>query len=122
MKKKILLLLLAMCLFLCSCKTVIPNSEEAKEKLENLGYTVDLQVQRGNSQEEYSVDQVVILNAYRDGELQLQVYYFCKEEDTEKFYNAHSESLKKNQQVFKKNRYSIYRGTVAGRDDFLREE
>lgn len=106
-------------ILLSSCKAVtIPNSHEAKNKLEELGYTVSLEIQYGDMVKAYGIDQVTILSADK-GESFLQVYYFTNKEDTDTFYQARSASLSRNVEIAKKNKYSIYRGSKSAVEDFL---
>lgn len=120
MKRFYSLILLFVSLFLLSaCATVtIPNSAEAKEKLEALGYTVSLEIQYGDMVKGYGIEQVTILSADK-GEDFIQVYYFTNKEDTDTFYEARSASISRNVEVAKKNKYSIYRGSKASVEDFL---
>ena len=113
------ILLCLICLLFSSCTTVtIPNSAEAKEKLEKLGYTVSIEIQYGEMVASYGIDQVTILSADKEDDF-IQVYYFTNKEDTNTFYEARSASISRNVEVAKKNRYSIYRGSKASVEDFL---
>ncbi len=119
--KKILSIFLLLILFvpLCSCSTVtIPNSAEAKVKMENLGYTVQLDVQYGDMVAVYNIEQVTILTADKGDDF-IQVYFFANEEDTDTFYKDRARSLTRSVEVARKNKYSIYRGTKVAVDDFL---
>ncbi len=107
------------CSICTSCATVvIPNSAEAKEKMESLGYSVQVDVQYGDMVSVYNIDQVTILTADK-GEDFIQVYFFTNEEDTETFYKDRARSLTRSVEVARKNKYSIYRGTQTAVDDFL---
>lgn len=102
-----------------SCSTVtILNSAEAKEKMESLGYSVQLDVQYGDMVEIYHIDQVTILTADK-GDDYIQVYYFTNQADTDRFYKDRARSLTRGVEVARKNKYSIYRGTQRAVDDFL---
>ena len=120
--KKIFVGLFAFLFFIplfSSCKTVtIPNSAEAKAKMEELGYTVQVDVQYGDVLEVYKIDQVTILTADKGDEF-IQVYFFTKKEDTDTFYKDRARSLTRGVEVARKNKYSIYRGTQSAVDDFL---
>ena len=104
-----------------SCSTLtIPNSAEAKEKMEALGYTVQVDVQYGEMVAVYDIDQVTILTADK-GEDFIQIYFFTNKEDTDKFYKDRARSLTRSVEVARKNKYSIYRGTQTAVNDFLSE-
>jgi hypothetical protein len=120
MKKFFSILSLCLVFFLLSsCRAVtIPNSQEAKEKLEALGYTVSLEIQYGDMVKAYEIDQVTILSADKGDDF-IQVYYFTNQEDTNTFYEARSASISRNVEVSKKNKYSIYRGSKSSVEDFL---
>ena len=116
-----------MSLFLCviiavsvsgCAKTVIPNSVEAKKKMEELGYVTSLSIQTEKEVVVFDVKQITSLTAEKNGDF-LEVYYFTSEEDTEKFYEIRSHTLRSNVEVIKKNRYSVYRGTKQAVQDFL---
>lgn len=108
-------------LLLVSCSTVtIPNSAEAKEKMEELGYSVKVDVQYGDMVEVYKIKQVTILTADKGDDF-IQVYFFTNQEDTDTFYKDRPRSLTRGVEVVRKNKYSIYRGTQAAVDDFLSE-
>ena len=122
--KKITFLLLALVLLLpvfTSCASVtILNSEEAKKKMEDLGYTVQIDVQYGEMVAVYKIDQVTILTADKGDDF-IQVYYFTNQDDTDTFYKDRARSLTRSVEVARKNKYSIYRGTQTAVDDFLSE-
>ena len=122
MKGKILAVFFAAVLFLCSCSVVMPGSDEAKLKLENAGYEVERVLVTGVDAQEQGIQQMVQLNVYEEDTLVLQIYYFSNEEDADHFYDEHRDSLMRGQEVFKKNKYSIYRGTVRARDALLKED
>lgn len=114
-------LVICLLLLLVSCSTVtIPNSAEAKEKMEALGYSVKVDVQYGDMVEVYEIDQVTILTADKGDDF-IQVYFFTNQEDTDTFYKDRPRSLTRGVEVVRKNKYSIYRGTQAAVDDFLSE-
>ena len=116
-----LLLLIVMTPLIASCSTVtIPNSAEAKEKMESLGYSVKVDVQYGEMVAVYKIKQVTILTADKGDDF-IQVYFFTNEEDTDTFYKDRARSLTRSVEVARKNKYSIYRGTQAAVDDFLSE-
>ncbi len=117
---KIVFCLLLMMAVLSSCaKTRILNSEEAAEKLRELGYLVNVDIQHGDAVKAYGITQVTVLSADLEDEF-IQVYYFTCEEDTETFYKAKVKSLSSGVEVVKKNKYSIVRGTVKASQDFLK--
>ena len=121
MKKSVRIFLCAFSflLLLTSCsKTRILNSEEAAEKLVELGYVVNRDIQYGEDVAFYNISQLTILSADL-GEDYIQVYYFTNKEDTETFYKAMAKSLTSGVEVAKKNQYSIYRGTEKAVNDFL---
>ena len=119
MKWKLFLLTLVSALFLSSCAlTVIPNSAEAKERMENLGYSVNMFIQYGDDVSMQNITQVTILNASLDDDY-LQVYFFANEEDTDTFFEERKNTLGKDTEVIRKNKYSIYRGTEKAVNDFL---
>lgn len=122
--KKITFLLLALVLLLpvfTSCASVtILNSEEAKKKMEDLGYTVQIDVQYGEMVAVYKIDQITILTADKGDDF-IQVYYFTNQDDTDTFYKDRARSLTRSVEVARKNKYSIYRGTQTAVDDFLSE-
>lgn len=119
MKKISCFTLIVLMLFsLVSCTTSIPNSAEAKEKMEALGYDVELSVQYGKAVTGVGVQQITFLFCDK-GEDFLQAYFFTNEEDTKKFYKDNCLSLESDVEVIKKNRYSIYRGTKVAAEDFL---
>ncbi len=114
-------LMICLLLLLGSCSTVtIPNSAEAKEKMEELGYSVKVDVQYGDMVEVYEIEQVTILTADKGDDF-IQVYFFTNQEDTDTFYKDRPRSLTRGVEVVRKNKYSIYRGTQAAVDDFLSE-
>ena len=113
----LIVLLIAPLCFSCSTVT-IPNSAEAKEKMEELGYSVQLNVQYGEMVAVYNIDQVTILTADKGDDF-IQVYFFTNKEDTDTFYKDRARSLTRSVEVARKNKYSIYRGTQAAVDDFL---
>lgn len=118
--KRVLILVLALA-FLFSfsaCSTKIPTSAEAKEKMQALGYDVDLSVQYGSDVAVQGIQQVTFLFCDKDDDF-LQVYFFTNKEDTDKFYKENQKSLEYDVEVIHKNRYSIYRGTKAATEDFL---
>ena len=108
-------------LFLLSgCVTRVPNSEDAKAKLEEKGYAVDLIVLDPEDQEKEGAEQVVMLNAYtQDGETALQVYFFTNAQATNDFFEEKSVSLRSDVEEFHKYKYSICRGTHQAVQDFL---
>lgn len=117
----VFIIILILIPFCASCTTVtIPNSAEAKEKMEALGYTVQVDVQYGEMVAVYNIDQVTILTADK-GEDFIQVYFFTNAEDTDNFYKDRARSLTRSVEVARKNKYSIYRGTQTAVDDFLSE-
>ena len=107
-------------LFLTSCTTRIPNSEEAKTRMEFRGYTTSLSHILGYEAELLHVRQVTVLTAQKEGEY-LQVYFFANEEDTNTFYEENRKAILYDIPVVEKNRYSIYRGTENAVNDFLNE-
>ena len=114
----LLIILISVSIF-ASCSTVtIPNSEEAKEKMEALGYTVQIDVQYGEMVAVYNIDQVTILTADKGDDF-IQVYFFTNKEDTDKFYKDRARSLTRSVEVARKNKYSIYRGTQTAVNDFF---
>lgn len=117
MKKLCLIFLVFASVLLSSCTTV-PTSVEAKEKMESLGYTVELFTKYGDEVANQGITQVTVLRATKDKEF-LDAYFFANEEDTDTFYSGRSKSLSADVEVLKKNRYSIYRGTQNAVDDFL---
>ena len=117
MKKSLLLLLTMLALFLSSC-TTIPGSKDAKQKLEELGYSVNMFTQAGNEVSDQNITQVTVLRATKDRDF-IDVYFFANEEDTDTFYSNRTKSLSADAEVVKKNKYSIYRGTKQGVEDFL---
>ena len=121
MLKKIVPPLLTALIFLTACTTVIPGSVEAQERFEKAGYEVERIVHSGEDAEEQGLKQLVLINVYQGDKVVFQAYYFCSEEDCERFYQDHQDSLPRDQEVFRKNKYSIYRGTLAARDVFLGE-
>jgi len=120
MKKRLLCFLLVIAtLILSSCTTVIPNSTEAKAKLEALGYSVDLVVEEGENSEVYGkITQITTLSAIKDRNF-LCVYFFANEEDTNTFYQDHIYSINSDAEVVRKNKYSIYKGSRQAVEDFL---
>lgn len=117
MKKTLLLILICFSFLLSSCSVTIPTSTEAKEKLEELGYTVSLNISFGSDVAHEGITQVTILKANL-GDDYIQAYFFANEEDTETFYKAREKAFT-SADVTKKNKYSIYRGTEKAVDDFL---
>lgn len=117
MKKALLILPIVFGLLLSSC-TTIPGSKDAKQKLEELGYTVELFTQTGDAVADQNISQVTVLRATKDHEY-IDVYFFANEKDTDTFYSNRSKSISANAEVVKKNQYSIYRGTKQGVKDFL---
>lgn len=121
MKKiiKLSLCVFSFVLLFSSCaKTRILNSKEAAEKLGELGYVVNLDIQYGEDVSSYGIQQLTILSADL-GEDYIQVYYFTSEEDTDTFYKAMAKRLTSGVEAVKKNKYSIYRGTEKAVEDFL---
>jgi len=120
--KKIVICFLALmcfCFVFCSCTSVtILNSSEAKLRMEEKGYAVDVSLRNGENAASFQVQQVTILNAQKGDEF-LQVYYFTNEEDTETFFNMRANSIMDGVDIAKKNKYSIYRGTEQAVEDFL---
>jgi len=117
LKKSFFLVLICLSLLLSACTVSIPNSKEAKEKLEKLGYTVSLSTQFGSEVVDQGITQVTILKA-NCGDDYVQAYFFANEEDTETFYSERKKGFSSGD-VAKKNKYSIYRGTEKGIEDFL---
>lgn len=113
-------LLMLIPLFASCANVTIPNSAEAKEKMEALGYTVQVDVQYGEMVAVYNIDQVTILTADKGDDF-IQVYFFTNQEDTDTFYKDRARSLTRSVEVARKNKYSIYRGTQTAVDDFLSE-
>ena len=112
--KKTLVFLLAVLFvlpFLFGCGVTVPTSQEAKEKLEGMGYEVTLDLMDEAALEGYEKKQVVILNADKDGEFALQAYYFQTKADTDRFMAEKGGLLRKNVEAFHKFGYSICRGT-----------
>ena len=103
---------------LFSCTKTIPSSEEAKEKMEKLGYDVELSILYGKDAKNYGIQQVTFVFCEKDEEF-LQAYFFANEEDTDRFYEINRTSMESNVSVIEKNRYSIYRGTKKAVEDFL---
>jgi len=101
----------------CSSVTIL-NSAEAKEKMESMGYTVQVTVQYGEMVAVYDIDQVTVLTADKGDDF-IQVYYFTNEKDTDTFYKDRARSLTRGVEVARKNKYSIYRGSQTAVDDFL---
>ncbi len=121
MKRRSLLFLsfLLCCSILFSCSAVtIPNSEEAEQKMEDLGYSVIREIQYGQMVSSLNIKQVTILTADKDDTF-IQVYYFTSREDTDTYFKDHEASISKDVEVVKKNKYSIYRGSEAAVADFL---
>lgn len=119
MKKFVVLILALAFLFsFSSCTTEIPTSTEAKEKMQALGYDVDLSVRYGSDVAVLGIQQVTFLSCDKDDDF-LQAYFFTNKEDTDKFYKDNQNSLEYDVEVIHKNRYSIYRGTKAAAEDFL---
>ena len=119
MKKNLVVLLALFAVFLCACTKVIPTSVQAKEKLESLGYTVEIDLVKGEDAKEQNITQLTLLSAYREEDLVLQVYYFVTPEDTDRFYEDHGFNMRRNQEVFEKYKFTIIRGKLSARDDFL---
>ena len=114
-----LALIISVLLLFSSCGSVtVLNSAEAKTRLEEMGYSVDIVRHGKEDASNLGVKQVTILNA-KKGEDFLQVYYFTDEEDTEIFFNLRANSIMEGVDIAKKNKYSIYRGTEQAVDDFL---
>ena len=121
MKKRIALFLsFLLCIgMFFSCSTVtIPNSEEAEQKMKDLGYSVIREIQYGRMVSSLNIKQVTILSADK-GDTFIQVYFFTTEEDTDTYFKDHESSLSKNVEVVKKNKFSIYRGSESAVEDFL---
>ncbi len=119
MKRIITVLILLITVLMASCsKVAIPNSSQAEEKLENLGYNVTIKVFYGEDAAVVGVTQMTQLTAEKDGDY-FQAYFFANEEDTDTFYSAKATSLSKDVDVLKKNKYSIYRGSKSAEADFL---
>ena len=124
MKKKFFLACVLACflILLAACKTItIPNSSRAKEKLQNMGYSVQVEVTYGEDAARAGIEQVTVLTADR-GEDFIQVYFFTNEQDAKTLYRDHAASLTRGVEVVKKNKYSIYRGSQTAVDDFLSED
>ncbi len=115
-----ILLIFILTLLFSSCGNTIPNSQEAKDKLEDLGYAVNVSLYYGEEAKKlFRVDQITILNAEIDREQFIQVYFFTNEADTQTFYNEYSATLTSGVEVVKKNKFSIYRGSQEAVADFL---
>lgn len=115
----IILLLMTVLLSFTSCKTVtIPNSKEAREKMEKLGYSVVVSTYVGEEAKVHGVKQITILAARKDNQF-VQVYYFTDEEDTDAYFALRGNGISSGVEVVRKNKYSIYRGDQACIDDFL---
>ncbi len=123
MKKRLIcILVLLSALLCCSCSRVrIPNSAEAKERLTNLGYSVDVTYYASEKAAIHEVEQLTMLYA-KKGDAFIQVYFFKNPEDTKIFYDDNSSAICKNAEVISKNRYSIYRGHESAVNDFLIQE
>ena len=121
-RTSIILFFLVFALLFSSCGKTIPNSQEAKEKLQALGYSVKVSLYYGEEANKlFHVDQITLLDAELDREQFIQVYFFTNEEDTLAFYREHSGALTSGVEVVKKNKYSIYRGSQQAVSDFLSE-
>lgn len=118
--KKIILLLtcIALLFVLASCSTTIPSSEDAEIRMRELGYNVSRSISYGEDVKAIGIRQLTLLSCDKEGDF-LQVYYFSNEDDTDTFYEINKNSLRSDVEVFKKNKYSIYRGTKAAAEDFL---
>ena len=92
---------------------------DAKEKLEDAGFTVEMFTQYGDEVKSQGITQVTVIYATKDEDF-LHAYFFASEEDTEAFYKNRTVSLEKDVEVIKKNKYSIYRGTKNAVDAFLK--
>lgn len=119
MKRLILLIVILLCFNFASCSEVtILNSEEAKVRMEEAGYSVTLSINYGEHAQTFGVSQVTVLTA-KKGDSFIQVYYFTNEEDTNSFYKKEASLLSDKVEVVKKNKYSIYRGSESAVNDFL---
>lgn len=119
MKKYFAILFVLTILFSSSsCTTTIPNSAEAKEKMEAHGYETKIEVLYGEAVSALGIQQITFLFCDKEDDF-LQVYFFANKEDTDKYYKDYQSSLESDVEVIRKNRYSIYRGTKAAADDFL---
>ena len=81
--------------------------------------TVEKDLLKGEAAKEINVKQMTVLNVYQENILVLQVYYFTDPEDTDRFFSDHKNNLRRDQEVFEKFQYTILRGTLSARDDFL---
>ena len=118
MKKFLIFVFICFSFVLSACSVTIPNSVEATEKLEKLGYTVSLTTQFGSEVSDQGITQVTILKANLNDEY-IYAYFFANEEDTDTFYSQREKAFASKDEISKKNKYSIYRGTKTAVDDFL---
>lgn len=115
---KVLSVFILLLSFSSCATTTIPNSQEAKAKLEDLGYTVQMFTQYGDDVSTMGITQVTVLYADK-GEDSLSVYFFANAEDTKTFFRDRARSISKDVEIAKKNKYSIYAGSKNAVEDFL---
>ena len=122
--KKIILFVLLFALtlpFLTGCVTRIPDSQHTKEKLESLGYVVEIEYFDEMKVSDHTCGQVVALTAEKDGAFALQAYFFQNKEDTKQYFDVRRVSLYKNMESVKRYDYSIWRGNAAAIKDAFSE-
>ena len=121
MKKGVLsILVILACVFLLTgCVTRVPNSEAAKAKLEQAGYSVSVGPFNGEAYKEFTDGQVIHLHAEK-GDAFLEAYFFRSREDTDLFYEKHGISLRSGVEAYHKFGYVICRGSASAVEDFLR--
>lgn len=117
-RMRIALLLVVLAMLLTGCVIRVPTSQVAREKLENAGYTVSVDKIAGSETGDNG-EQVILLNAEKDGINVLQVYFFTSKQDTDHFFKDHSLDLRSNVEAFHKFGYVICRGTSDAMAEFL---
>lgn len=113
------LLLFALTIILTGCVTYVPNSADAKAKLEDKGYVVSLHPVNTEPLEAYGDDQLILLNAEKDGVVVLQSYFFRNKEDTDRYFKERGTMLRSDVEAFHKFGYVICRGTAEAMEAFL---
>ena len=115
----VILLILACILLLTGCVTRVPTSQEAKQKLEEAGYSVTMYPFSGDSFADYMDGQVIHLSAQK-GDADVEAYFFRCKEDTDRFFQDHQKSLRSGVEAFHKFGYVICLGSASAVEDLLR--